>query len=532
MEDSSSLESDQLQIEKDKLALEARKFELEREKLAFESRKYEAESDKRAAEVSKLKAEGAKTGLEIADLRIPFRERPAYKAQKYQMLTTAAAVVSLIVSVGTIRPALDAYFAEKSARAAEDGKQAAETKAAEAMAATREAEAKTRHAEDRLESLRAQIVPLEDQVETSTAKRIQAEHDLKFAQQRIDQLALETRRLDARRTSLEQQVGTLSRAEAYEKLQASISDSSTHLTQLLATRIQGSLNPNSPPNESPDLQKVFQALQDNVNYVALARSLLPLFEASSGSNPMEQPWKFTYSITDVRSRLTSDDVSGTLSILTMLRLLSVDEADALEKKGWSQVGYRYLQITGQLTVPFKESPLFEDGRPRSQDSFTRTYRRNLAVYIQNSQRSFQGPENTYRIKALTDDRLWQELAALGNPGAFNQAIPGISSFEATLIGSEYIFVVAASSHLAELSAAVYAAGIAVQRGDLDAYTADLNRVLSALRPFQKSDHYFENSVPWLLLVFDDMAQRRMTISAECDITGMLQRQLKRGNEQP
>jgi hypothetical protein len=515
MENDSSLERDQLQVEKDKLA--------------FEKRKYEAEGDKRSAEASKLKAEGEKTELEAADLRIPFRERPAYKAQRYQMLVTAAAIISLIVSVGTIKPALDAYFAEKKAKEAENGKQAAETKAAEAIAATKAAEVKTQHDEDRLDSLREQIVPLEEQAETSTAKRIQAENDLKAAQQRVDQLGLETRHLEAAKASLEHQVGTLSRAEALQELQTSISDSSTQLAQLLATRIQASLNPDGPSGDAPNLQSVFQALQDNVNYIALSRSLLPLFEASSGSNPMEQPWNFTYSMTDIRSQVTSGDVNGTLSILKTLGLLSVDDADALEKKPSTQPAHRYLQITGHLTVPFKQSPLFEDGRPRSRASFIRAYRKNLAAYIEASQRSLQEDQTTYRTKALTDDRLWEKLAETGNPAAFNQAIPDISNFEEKIIGSEYFFVVAASSRLATLSEAAYSASNAIQKGEVDAYAADLNRLLASLRPFQKSDHYFESSVPWLLLVFDDMTQRKMSITAECDISGITRQQLKRGD---
>jgi hypothetical protein len=47
--------------------------------------------------------------------------------------------------------------------------------------------------------------------------------------------------------------------------------------------------------------------------------------------------------------------------------------------------------------------------------------------------------------------------------------------------------------------------------DVDAYTADLNRPPAALRPSQRSDDYFETSVPWLLLVIDDISQRKMAI---------------------
>jgi hypothetical protein len=59
--------------------LERDRFQLEQEKLAFEIRKFEAEAPKRAAELAKLDAEKQKTTLEADDLRIPFKERPAYR---------------------------------------------------------------------------------------------------------------------------------------------------------------------------------------------------------------------------------------------------------------------------------------------------------------------------------------------------------------------------------------------------------------------------------------------------------------------
>jgi hypothetical protein len=443
------------------------------------------------------------------------------------MLATAAAVISLIVSVGTIKPALDAYFAEKDAKIAEEGKQAAEKRAAAADASSKDAEAKTQHAEERLETLRTQIVPLEDQAETATSKRIQAEHDLDDAKQRVNGLTTETQRLEATRAGLEKQVGTLSRAEAYQRLQASISESSTSVTELLADRIRNSLSPDRRSDDAPAIQDILVRLQDNVNYVALARSLAQLFDSTPGSNPRSQPWKFTYSMTDVRSRVSSDDVGGTLSVLTTLNLISLDKAVAPHRDVKTGEGHRYLQINGDITIPLSDSPFFEDGHPRTQDSFVRIYRRNLAAYIEASQKSFRGPGTEFRTKILTNDQLWNQIAELGNPSAFHQVLPGITSFEAAFVGSEYGFVMDASSNLALLSQAIDATCKAIRSGDAAAYAASLNQLLVALRPFQRSAHYFDTNVPWLLLTFDDATHRNMVLKADCEITSIPRQQLNR-----
>jgi hypothetical protein len=115
-----SLEREQLQLDRDKLALDEKKLLWEKYKATVEDQRYEAESQMRAADLVKVKAEAEKGELEAADLRIPFKDRLAFRAQKYQMLATIAAIISLIVSVGTIKPALNAYFAEKDATTAEE----------------------------------------------------------------------------------------------------------------------------------------------------------------------------------------------------------------------------------------------------------------------------------------------------------------------------------------------------------------------------------------------------------------------------
>jgi len=527
MTDDDSFRREQLQLDRDKLALEEKKLQWEKDRAAFENEKYEAESQKRAVDLAKVKAEAEKVELEAADLRIPFKDRPSYRAQKYQMLATAAAIISLIVSFGTIKPALDAYFAEKNAKTAEDGKQAAEKRTAAADTASKDAEAKTQHAEERLETLRTQIVPLEEQAETATAKRIQAEHDLDDAKQGIKGLIAETQRLEATRAGLEKQVGTLSRAEAYQRLQASISESSTTVTELLADRIRDSLSPDRPSDDAPAIQDILMRLQDNLNFIALARSLTQLFTAAPGSNPMTQSWKFTYSMTNVRSRVLSDDVAGTFSILTKLNLISPDKAVMLQRDLKAGEGHRYLQISGDLTIPLSDSPFFAEGHPRSEASFVKLYRENLAAYVEASQKSFRSQGTEYRVRVLKDDQLWNRIAKIGNPSIFNQVLPGMTNFEAGLVGVEYGFVMNASSNLARLSRAIDIARGAIQSGDADAYAVSLNELLAALRPFQHSPQYFDSKVPWLLLMFDDVTHRKMTLKADCEITGMPRQQLNR-----
>jgi hypothetical protein len=54
------------------------------------------------------------------------------------------------------------------------------------------------------------------------------------------------------------------------------------------------------------------------------------------------------------------------------------------------------------------------GDPRSEASFIRIYRKNLAAYIEAPRKSFRGPGTAYRTKILTDDQLWKEVAEIGN----------------------------------------------------------------------------------------------------------------------
>jgi len=536
MAEDNTLEREQVELEKQKFALDQDKLQWEKDKATAEDQKYAAESERRAADLAKARADAEKAELEAADLRIPFKDRPAYRAQKYQMIVTAAAIISLLVSFGTIKPALDAYFAEKNAAAANKdadaakaGKAAAIKEADDAKEVAKTAGEEARETESHLDNMRMQVVPLEEQAEAATKKRIQAEHDLDFAKHQVEVLATETKRLEGTKAELEKQVGSLSRAEAYQRLQASISDSSTRVTQLLATRMRDSLSPDGKPEDAPNVQQIYQRLQDNVNYVALARSLAQLFTAAPESNPMTQPWKFTYSMTDVHARVNRDDVGETFSVLTTLNLLSLDRAVTMQETVSSGPGHRYFQITGDITIPLRDSPFIENGHARSKESFIKIYRRNLAAYIEESQKSFRGPGTTYRTKVLTDDRLWNRMAEIGNPAAYPQAIPEISEFEAPFIGSEYMFVVFASEKLARLSDAVYATTQAIQSGNADAYAAALNRLLAALLPFQRSEHYFETtaSVPWLLMSFDDVTHRKMELKADCDITGLPRLQLTR-----
>lgn len=212
---------------------------------------------------------------------------------------------------------------------------------------------------------------------------------------------------------------------------------------------------------------------------------------STGSNPMDQPWSFAYSLLDVHSAPSSDDISGTLRILSMLQLLPTDRAPALQREAGTPKGPRYLDITGQLSIPFKDSPLFEHGQPRSRASFIRTYRANLASYIEASQESLHGsPEFTYRTKVLEDDQLWAGLLSIGNPMAFGQLLPGISDFQAQVIGSEYYFVLDSSSPLANVAQAAFSASRSIAQGDVNSYSRALTELLTALRPLRKSEHYF------------------------------------------
>ena len=63
----------------------------------------------------------------------------------------------------------------------------------------------------RLDVLRAQIVPLENEAQAAITRRKKADQELQAAKAQAQNLATEARRLEATRLALEQQIGTLSR---------------------------------------------------------------------------------------------------------------------------------------------------------------------------------------------------------------------------------------------------------------------------------------------------------------------------------
>jgi hypothetical protein len=254
---------------------------------------------------------------------------------------------------------------------------------------------------------------------------------------------------------LENEVGQLSMNVAYSDLIASIFESTTDSAVLLARRIRNTLDPESSSKARPqNLGEVYQSLQDNLNFVSLARSLLSLFQAIPGSDPMNHAWNFTYSMLDVRPRSRSSETQRIIHLLSHLRLLPSERSGELLQQIKGPSAYSYFWVTGELSTPLRDSPLFERGLPRSRASFIRAYRHSLAAFLQTS------PEDRYRLVALQDDALWNRLESAGVPN-FHQLLPGMSNLQTQIIGSDYIFIVWSSEALSRISDSAFAASRAI-----------------------------------------------------------------------
>ena len=104
----------------DGLNVEERKIQLEREKFELEKARFEADEPKRHLEIAILRAQQEKAQREAEDLRVPYRQRPAYKTVVFQGIASVTAVVALLASALSIKPILDANKAAYEASLAKD----------------------------------------------------------------------------------------------------------------------------------------------------------------------------------------------------------------------------------------------------------------------------------------------------------------------------------------------------------------------------------------------------------------------------
>jgi len=129
----------ELQLERDKFEFEKEKWKTEAkgsaENLDFERERYRAEADRRAEDLEKIRAERRKIDLDTEDLKVPYKDRPAYKTAVFQGIAVVLAVLSAIVSIGLYKPVFDAYEANRKASDAKKAEGDAEAAKADAIKA-------------------------------------------------------------------------------------------------------------------------------------------------------------------------------------------------------------------------------------------------------------------------------------------------------------------------------------------------------------------------------------------------------------
>lgn len=159
---------------------DSEQLKLDRERLDFEREKFRFEEAKRFEELEKLKAERRKTELEAADLEVPYKERPAYKATVFQGIAVLVAVISAVISVGTLEKVLEAYKADQARNAAEAQVKQAKTDQAAAEKAEHDATEERNAANSNIAELHKQMDPLKLEYESTT-------RDLEAKKQQVDE---------------------------------------------------------------------------------------------------------------------------------------------------------------------------------------------------------------------------------------------------------------------------------------------------------------------------------------------------------
>ena len=118
--------------------IEAAKLKLEQDKLDFEKLKFNVDEPKRAEELAKLKVERDKTVLDTQDLRIPYKERAAYKVAIFQGRATVIGALVALLTLLTLKPIYDAFEARQARAIAEQEATQAKEQKTQAVEKTKE----------------------------------------------------------------------------------------------------------------------------------------------------------------------------------------------------------------------------------------------------------------------------------------------------------------------------------------------------------------------------------------------------------